>query len=211
VHVGKSLDHDGRVTSNGGSVGIGNVWVGRNFSNGATVHSTGAAIKSVTVLGDSLWTAGNSNQVYAFTTIGSISIGGQSMNADFEAGNSIGWLHVGGVMQDGMVNVFKGGNIGLVTVGELDGTTVQAGVNAPPLVGTRADFFTQNSSIGSLVIYGVRTAGVVHYMENLSQILAWNIGSVLFYRPSIGGSGTIEFHVGRVVNQPGGVAVAQVA
>ena len=91
-----------------------------------------------------------------------------------------------------------------MSVGQLDGTTIQIGVQTP-LTATRADFTTQNSSIGKLVIKGITTGGTTNYMTNNSQILVWQVGTIAFGGPSTGVSGRIEFHTGNVLNLPGGV------
>jgi hypothetical protein len=204
VKIGRNLDHNAEVYSDDGSVGVGKVSVGGNFSNGAQVYAYGAAIKSVKVLGDSLWTSGTSPKIYAYTTIGSIDIGGKSIHGDFEAGGSIGSIRVGGLMQNGYVNCFEGGDIGSMSVGQLDATTVQIGVQTP-LAGTRDDFITQNSSIGTFKINGIKTGGVFNYITGGSQILAWDVGKITCGGPSVGGSGLIEFHTGNVVMLPAGV------
>ncbi|MGA2498119.1 MAG: hypothetical protein ABSH20_10275 [Tepidisphaeraceae bacterium] len=210
VKIGKNFDHNAEVYSDDGSVGVGNVSVGKDFSNGAQVYAYGSAIKSVKVVGNSLWTSGNSPKIYAYTTIGSISIGGKSIKADFEAGGSIGSITVGGLMQNGLVNCYNGGEIGSMSVGQLDGTTIETGVHTP-LAGTRADFVTQNSSIGKLVIKGIKTGSVFNYITGGSQILAWDVGSIICNGSSVGANALIEYHTGRFVNLPGGVIKTHIA
>ena len=105
VHIAKNLDHGAQVYAEDAAAGVGNVWVGGNFSNGAAIYSESAAIQSVKILGDSLWTSGDSAQITAATTIGSISIGGNAIRDDFEAGGSIGSIKIGGLMQNGTVNL----------------------------------------------------------------------------------------------------------
>jgi hypothetical protein len=211
VKIGKNFDHSAEVYSDDGSIGVGNVTVGGNFSNGAEVYAYGAAVKSVKVAGDSIGTSGNTAQVHAYASIGSISIGGKSVYGDFEAGRSIGTVKVGGIMQNGLVKCYQGGHISQVSVGQLDASTIVIGATTGVPAGTRADFHTQNSSIGQLTITGIKTAGVTTYITNNSKILAWNIGTLACGGPSTGASGLVEFHVATISNLPTGVTKTLVA
>ena len=53
--------------------------------------------------------------------------------------------------------------------------------------------------------------GVVNYITDGSELVAWHIGSLTCGHPSAGGSGQIEFHTGNLVNLPGGVTKTIVA
>ena len=199
VFVGKNMDNS---TVNGAE-GVGNVWVCGNFNNGAAIKSD-AAIKSVTVFGASLGTSSNPTQIIAQTTIGAVSIGGKTTYANLTSGNSIDSISVRGLMQHGLVSLSNGGRIGSISVGQLDATTIDTrGDSAPrPPVGNASDFPTTNSSIGSMVVRGIKTNGVWNYMTGDSDILAWQIGNLAFSGPSAGGSDLVEYHAGRLVNLP---------
>jgi hypothetical protein len=208
AHIGKNMDNGASVYSDQGAVG--DVWVGGDFSNGAQVGSYGASLKSMKVLGNSLGASDKIVCVKAYTTIGSISIGGYSTYADFEAGGSIGSISVGGLMQNGLVRLYNGGNLGSMSVGQLDATVLKVGANAP-LTGSRNDFYTQSSWLGTLTITGVKAGGVTNYITGDSTIAAWQVGKIVCKGPSTGGSSAIEYHTGSVSNLPVGVTRTVVA
>ena len=132
VHIGGNLDHAAIVRSGTGISGLSAVSIGGNFSNGADIEADGGAVASVTVAGSSLGASGSLARVFGATGVGAIDIGGASDYADFESGGSLGSIYVGGAMQNGSVSCNNGGGIASVTVGDLDGTTIDTrGTTAP--------------------------------------------------------------------------------
>ena len=210
VRIGGNMDHSATIYSSDGSTGVGNVTVGGNLSNGAQVTAT-SGIKSVRVALDSLGTSGAKVLIHADGSIGAINIAGKSTYADIVAGRSITSLTVGGLMQNGLVYCKEGGRIGTISVGQLDATTINTRGANGSLTNSRNDFPTQNSSIGKIVIRGVTTSGVTHFITGNSTIASWVIGNLTCAdTAATGETGLIEYGSGTVATLASAVTVHKV-
>ena len=240
IRIGVNMADGSQILNSGGTTGIGSVSIGGNLTNSTytngtgggstttTISSTGiGGVGAVTVGGSLYGTAGADTNVLIDGDGGvqSVSVGGTEgadyldITAGTATGRLIGSVSVVGSLANSMINDISGGTISSVNCGELEDSTIATGATTSAMAtptGTRADFTTQNSDLGSLTVAGILVSGPVTVSPRIywidSDVFAWNIGSATFtgLTATTTGTGIVQYHsIGRN-HWPSGVTVNQI-
>lgn len=235
VTIRGNMDHGAQIVNSGGTTGIGAVYIAQNLQNSGgtaatTISSTGAGgVGAVTVVGSVVGTGTNLNSVviHGDVKVSSLNVaGGGAAFLNMTSGpssaqfpslpgggpGSIGSVSVNGPLANSQIVETYGGTITSVRCKELNSAIIATGVPASVIAaptGARADFPTENSTLGTLTVTGLGG----NFAIGNTEILAWTINSEVFSAASVSPASVIfEYHtLGHVTLAPTGATVYQIA